>query len=956
MRQRSTRRFASLCCLLCAFTTLGSAQETVTEVPLAGLRAPVQVFFPPTAVPSVVAASERDAAFVRGYLHARDRLFQMDYNRRLGSGTLAELVGAAALPTDIQLRTLGLRRAAWESLAAFEPATRGLLQAYADGVNRWLAANPLPPEYAALELTRIPPWSPVDSVTIAKLLAFDLSDDLGEIDLTVTIGTYQAVGAAAGFDGAALFFEDTHRPAPPDDRVSIPGFFASIGAIAKGGASSEDGLAATGGAILPQLTPERLALATALRDRYRASPVLARMLEREDDPGSNFWIVSGDVTDTGVPIIANDPHLALDIPSTFYPIHVNVSDESGTVVNVAGVEFPGAPILVQGCNDTLCWGSTVNPIDEMDFFFEDIRVNNLGLPTHTVYQGELEPLIWIFQSYFANQLGDGAFDNVERQNVGLDGGAITFVVPRRNNGPIVDIQGDQAVSLQYTGWGVTREVEAFLAMAKAEDVFAFEEASTKFDFGSQNFGVADVFGNIAYFAYAEIPIRTDLQTELQPGGGIPPVFIRDGTGALGHEWLPRSNPQQNQASPTEILPIAELPRLVNPANGYIANANNDPVGTSLDNNPLNQLRPGGGLYYAAQGGFSAYRMGRIDRLLQDAIAAGPVTVDQIKAFQADARLLDAELVLPHLLAAFERATAPDAWPGIAQLAADARVQQAADLLAGWDFSTPTGIVEGYDAGDDPVAPSEPTMAEIEASVAATIWATFRGQVIANTIDAALAAVGLGGNRPGSTFAYNALKHHLDSFATNGGIGASGLDFFAVPEAPSREDARDFVLLASLAGALDLLASDSFAPVFGGSTDLLAYRWGRLHRIVFDHPLGDVFSLPNGLYGLRTVEGLAGVARQGGFEVLDASSHSARAAGPESFRFGGGPARRFVGQMFPEGPVYEQVVPGGQSGVLGSPLYANQLPFWLANSYLPLYVDPAVVAAVAVASERFVPSD
>ncbi|MEM9303537.1 MAG: penicillin acylase family protein [Pseudomonadota bacterium] len=949
MRHARSRFTSVLIACAVGFASSAGAQDGPPTTELRGLSAPVQVFTPPTFVPSIVAENELDAAFMQGYLHARDRFFQMDFNRRVGSGTLSEMLGAAALGTDIQLRTIGLRRAAWESLAAAAPETRAILQSYANGVNAYVSANPLPPEYAPLELSSVPPWQPVDTVTIGKLLAFDLSDDLGEIDLTVDIGTYQAVGEIVGFDGTALFFEDTNRVAPPDDRLTIDGFFPAIGGIGKDAAVPKQSES------FPRLSEERLQVATQLRDKYLSNPILSKMMLNTDDVGSNFWIVSGDVTDSGVPIIANDPHLSLDTPSVFYPWHINATDAEGnTSLNVTGVSFAGAPLVAQGCNDSLCWGSTVNPIDEMDFFFEDLRFNNVGLPTHTVYQGQLEPLIYIFQSYFFNQVGDGEPDNIARANVGVDGGAITFIVPRRNNGPIVDFVGAQGVSVQYTGFGATRELEAFFEMAKAKDVFEFEQASTKFDFGSQNFGVADTSGNIAYFAYAEIPVRTDLQTLGQPDGGVPPVFIRDGTGAAAHDWLPLQNPQVNQASPTEILSTAELPRLVNPASGYIANANNDPVGTSLDNNPLNQLRPGGGLYYSAQGAFSAYRQGRIDRLLQDAIAEGPVTVDQMKAFQGNAQMLDAELVLPHLLNAFQRASMPDAWPGLAQFAANPAIQGSIGVLAGWDFSTPTGIPQGYDPGDDPFDLQPPTQPEVIASIAATIWSTFRGQIIANTIDVTLSAIGLQDNLPSSRQAYNALKHHLDAFPTNQGVGASGINFFTNPDAPTPEDARDFALLGSLAGALELLQSDAFAPAFNNSQNPFDYQWGKLHRIVFDHPLGGPFSLPNGLYGLATHEGLEGVSRQGGYQVLDASSHSARADGANDFMFGGGPARRFVGQMVPDNPIYEQVVPGGQSGVLGSPLYANQLYVWLVNGYLPMFINPAVVGAISPTSEIFTP--
>ena len=167
-------------------------------------------------VPHVFAKSEHDAYFMVGYLHAQDRLFQMDSSRRQANGTLAELLGSSALASDVQLRTLGVRRAAVRSMAAISPESRATLEAYADGVNAWLAANPLPSEYAALELTKanVPSWTALDSLAISKLLSVGLSFETNDITNTQRLIAYQTAGAAAGFDGRKLFFEDVMRSEP----------------------------------------------------------------------------------------------------------------------------------------------------------------------------------------------------------------------------------------------------------------------------------------------------------------------------------------------------------------------------------------------------------------------------------------------------------------------------------------------------------------------------------------------------------------------------------------------------------------------------------------------------------------------------------------------------------------------------------------------------------------------
>jgi len=191
-----------------------AASGAGAQVALPGLDRPARVVRDVYGVPHVYAKSDHDAYFMVGYLHAQDRLFQMDQSRRQASGTLAELLGPGALASDVQLRTLGLRRAAAKSLAALSPAGVAVLQAYADGVNAWVTTHPLPSEYGALELTTFTPWTALDSAAVTKLLAFGLSFDLGDVSNTQRLIAYQTAGGALGFNGLALFREDVMRVEP----------------------------------------------------------------------------------------------------------------------------------------------------------------------------------------------------------------------------------------------------------------------------------------------------------------------------------------------------------------------------------------------------------------------------------------------------------------------------------------------------------------------------------------------------------------------------------------------------------------------------------------------------------------------------------------------------------------------------------------------------------------------
>ncbi len=954
--RRLIKNIAAALIFCAAFSSSLLAQITITA-----LDGQVTVYEDALGIPTISGGSEHDVAFVQGYLHARDRFFAMDLNRRVASGTAAELFGPSVLPDDVQLRTLGLRRAAWATYAAMSPGTRAVIQAYSNGVNAFLnSGNPLPPEYAALQLDQVPSWSPVDSIVVGKALAFQLSFDL-DINNTILAMAYQQAGEIAGFNGAALFSQDLVRTAPTDGRVTVPGFLESIGGVMLPGVTAQAAADGSSGKPTPLVAAEAMGnidpisveLAKSYRDKISTVPLLRDSLNRRDsDAGSNTWAISGDLTASGYPLLANDPHLSLQFPSVFTEEHLIYNNEG---ISVSGVGVPGAPGIIQGCNDFLCWGTTVNPMDVTDTYQETLVVNGLGLPIASVFQGEQEPILAIFQSYFVNNASDGNLNSVNRANVGYTEGGITFIIPRRNNGPLVQVDGTFGLSVQYTGWGPTFELEAFRRINRATSMNDFTAALQFFDVGSQNFMVADVNGNIGYFTSAENPIRADLQNDMAPDGGIPPFLIRDGSGTLNHEWLSVQNPQPNQAVPFEVLPFNEMPQAMNPANGYLANANNDPIGVTLDNNPLNQIRPGGGLYYLNPG-YADFRQGRIDRVLQDLTADGNITVEDMIVLQANNQMLDAELIVPSILGFYQPiAQARQAGVFDCPFCGDDQLAAAIALLAAWDYSSPTGLQAGFDPGDDPANLPVPSQAEINASVAATIFAAWRGQIIANTVDAVLDAGGLGDFRPDNRAAVSAVYNQILNFNTLQGVGVSGVPLLSVPGITDPAQAAAGVILGSLQGALASLASDEFAPAFGNSTDLMDYRWGYLHRIVFGHPLGvDPFNVPNGGGFTDLGAGLPGVARAGGFDVVDASTHSARADGLNEFMFTNGPARRFVGTLAPSGPVGMEVIPGGRSSVFLSPNYTNQLPLWLTNDFHPLTLGTAAAQAGAVNVITFSP--
>src|SRR5919198_1760513 len=587
---------------------------------LAGLQDAARVTIDSEGISHVRASNEHDLYFMQGWVHARDRIFQMDYTRRLASGSLAELVGTAALANDVQLRTLGLRRAAQRSYDAASPNLRAALDAYTQGVNAWLQAqSTLAPEYTALRLTQVAPWTPVDSIVIGKLLAFSLAFDL-DIARTVALRSYLAAGQAVGFNGVTLFSQDLWRSAGFEPNATVPD--ASIATAQPSGAHEQRAMERAHEAAHGE---HHLKLMQEYLEGVRENPVFRGILNAEARGSSNLWAVSGALAAAGRPIIANDPHLALPTPSTFYPMGLELPGEP-----VFGSSIAGTPGIIHGYNRWLAWGTTNNLVDVTDTFAEQVvpfAASPSGLAT--LYRGTPEPLIPIPQTFRANM--NGTLVTIPA------GGSIppvTLVMPRRDGGPIIspDSATGAALSVQYIGFGPTQELEAFLLINRARNLDDFKAALQRMDV-AQNFVYADVEGNIAYFTSGEIPVREDLQAGTV--NGVPPWFVRNGQG--GNEWLPVANAQPYQATAHEILPFSEHPQVVNPLAGYFVNGNNDPAGVTRDNNPLNQLRPGGGISYMAYSWNRGFRAARIDKRLRELLETGDhrVSFEEMQSIQAD---------------------------------------------------------------------------------------------------------------------------------------------------------------------------------------------------------------------------------------------------------------------------------------------------------------------------------
>ncbi len=295
-----------------------SPPATSGEVKLAGLAAPVELVWDQNAVPHIFAGSMRDAYRTLGWIHARDRLWQMETQRRIGQGRLSELVGSLGLGLDREMRVLGEYRLAEASYATLDPDIRADLDAYAAGVNDYIAhpAAPLPLEFQLLHVTP-EPWRPADSLVWGRLMSLQLS------------GNYREEALRAELVGKLT--PEAFKDLFPDDPEAGPMTLAALHGV---------DWTRFAGNLPPVLGP---------------------------DHASNEWVIDGTLSGTGKPLLANDPHLGFAAPILWYMARI-VTPEG----NLAGVTFPGVPYHILGHNDRVAWGTTTTGGDVQDLFIEDV--------------------------------------------------------------------------------------------------------------------------------------------------------------------------------------------------------------------------------------------------------------------------------------------------------------------------------------------------------------------------------------------------------------------------------------------------------------------------------------------------------------------------------------------------------------------------------------------------------
>jgi penicillin amidase len=549
---------------------------------VAGLQSQVEVYRDSWGIPHIYASNPHDLFFAQGFVHAQDRFWQMEFWRRIGSGRLSEILGKATLEQDRFIRTLGWHRTAAQELEQLDDETRAVLEAYAEGVNAYISTHRgrLGLEFTILSLTgvkfELEPWTPLNTITWAKVMAWDLGgnvdDELLRAHIAARLGT-PAVNAL--------------MPPYPDD-------YPIIVAHPLTGATLE---------AVPEATFETHALGAG------------------DGIGSNNWVIAGSRTETGMPFLANDPHLSIQMPSIWYEIGLHCDPVGPDCpYNVVGASFASAPGVIIGHNDHIAWGVTNLRPDVQDLFIERINPEN---PNQYEYQGQ-----WLDME-------------IVREEIHVAGEEEPVVVNVRitRHGPIInDVVGGpeeewafgwQPLALSWTALQPGTLMRSILLLNQASNWEEFREALSYWDVPSQNFIYADVEGNIGYQAPGRIPIRAS-------GDGSMPVPGWTGE----YEWV-------------GYIPFDELPRAFNPPEGYIVTANNAVVGPDYP-------------YFLGMDWAPGYRARRIVELIE---ADPSLSLEDLQAIQGDSSPVYAQEILLYV-----RALSSD----------DARLAEALDLLRAWD--------------------------------------------------------------------------------------------------------------------------------------------------------------------------------------------------------------------------------------------------------------------------------
>ena len=557
-RMRKILKYAGIVLLLIAIVGAAGGTwfvrrpwpQTSGTLDVVGITAPVEVIRDRWGVPQIYAQNEPDLFFAQGYVHAQDRLWQMDFNRRLGYGTLSAAVGAPTIDLDRYVRLMGLRRAAEQELQSIDADSLAILEAYAAGVNAYIEThrNRLPLEFTLLGVSP-EPWKPLDTLVWGKVMSWTLSWNQPFELLRARLIAEKGVDVTQQI--LPIYNDQQALAIPPE----VDNFSWLLNTSAD------------------------------MRD-----PLTKLLGGSNYSQGSNSWVVHGSRTVTGKPMLVDETHLDLGMPSIWYENGLH-----GGRFNSVGFSFPGVPLVVIGHNNRIAWGVTDLPADVQDVYIE--RLNDPNNPTQYEFKGQWHDL------------------QVVRETIEVKGAdPVEFDVHITRHGPLLNpvLRSIQTTHPLAVKWTLHERSELFGAVVKlnlAGNWNEFREALRGWIAPNEHFVYADVDGNIGYQAAGSIPVRSANHQGLVPVPGW--------TG--NYEWQ-------------GMLAYDDLLSVLNPQEGFIATANNKHVSADYP-------------HYLGTEWSDPYRIKRITDLLA---ADQQITREDMQAIEADTLSLPAQSLRQYL--------------------------------------------------------------------------------------------------------------------------------------------------------------------------------------------------------------------------------------------------------------------------------------------------------------------
>lgn len=923
------------------FGPLGERADLPVDerIQLDHLAGPVDVIRDSFGRPHIYAANIADAVRVQGYLVARDRTLQLEVLRRLSEGRMAEMLAQAdssLIDTDISFRHIGLHRVAkkqYDSLP--DGAVKSALEAFADGVTQAyhkLKAGELrlPDGVFGIATDFFTDWTPADTLAIGRLQTYLLSYD-GDGDVAtqqffdLTRATFNAADPDPLDAKRAGFERDLFRFAPATTATSSDGYPTSK---LKAHLATKPAARAPRPSSPPTTTPplSQAALATRAAARgaqthgYLAALQKVRTLLADEGFGSNNWGISPARSATGHTLIASDPHLNLTAPSIFYPVSIDVKSDTETLA-VGGVAFPGIPGIILGHNQHVAWGATVAGYDVSDAYAEQLSPDGKSvkfegkdlpieiIPEEIAIQGQDKPLLY------------------EVQMVPHHGPILPTITAEHQVLPPDPAAG--VISIKWTGLEATDEIGAVLALLQAKNVNHAYDALQAFGVGAQNWMIGDTSGNLLWTSHALVPVRDPKAFAWNAATyeGTLPCFVLPGDGSA--EWK-------------GFLADELVPWAMNPAAGFLATANNDPIGDTLDNDPSNDTLPDGTPMYLASSFDIGFRQARI----QDRIAtqSSLFTTEDLAAIQADHFSPLGSRLVPRLLAAIDRAEeqrkVPGKHPELAAIVKDAayeptRVAGARALLDAWgkegDFDAASGV------DPDTNEPLANDTAEARSAQAALLFNVWLVRVLRRTFGDELEHIGYESfyreaEAKGLLHLLEADPAQLATFDPATGDSAVW-DDLGTPEIEAREERLLRALL------------DAFAWVDGQGAPIEDLRWGAQHTVRFGAliPLFAKLSIPPAS-DATFPDGYPRPGDSFGVDNSDFSFSTLLTEAP-SFAYTHGPSQRFVIDLDPAGPKAWNALPGGAVWDSLSPHFDDEAEKWRRNENhpVPFALDDVIAA-------------